>query len=231
MLLKFDVNKNLWYIENVNILKADRTLYSGVSVDVIKNLLTNKTIENYIERIDVGYLTDFNWNINDEEEIEQVDILEQKTNLNDYTDQVKLQIELKKGNITAEGTVDIQFTYDENYGWKISNLKTIKPFDYLLTQDINVDKNSLNQQLIGKRFSYKDYFFGNSWTIEEGEIKKLIIKKKTPLNYGETFVLTTDLELKSSEDTISGEVYIVFSLEDNEWKLEQIKRVNNFISK
>ncbi|SHJ47877.1 hypothetical protein [Tepidibacter formicigenes] len=229
----FNVYENKWNIDSIKMTKAEKKLLSGVGNNTIKNMLVYKSIPNYIQNIEYGDSWDYYWDIDNEKEIKKINIIEQNTDLNGYTDNVKAEIELEKENIRVKGIINLAFKYDESHGWKLEKIDTPKPFSFTLLKDMTNDIDTIKKDVVGNKFMYQGGFWGNYWIIEEGEIQNIQINKKTPFYYGNTIVLLTHLELKGSSETILGDVYIEYSLNSktNTWELKGITKVNNFEKK
>lgn len=225
-----DLYENKWHIDIVEINDASKELYAGVNTENIKSLLLYEQIPNYINGSDYEGEYSDNWYIEDLEEIANITVLDQNTDLSNKTDIKTVEIELEKDNIKAKGNINISFKYDEGRGWLLENIENTNDMEVTLVNDLDYDINQLKEHLIGNKFKYQGSFWGNYWTIEEGEINSIEIKNQFIQDYGNTLILITYLELEGGTDLILGDAIITYELDksDNTWKLENISRLNDF---
>lgn len=231
--LIYSLNNHSWNIEDIEVTNAERKLYAGISVDRLKELLTNRRIDDVLNIRFADEIKKYHWDIDEEDEIKDLEILEQDTNLKEYKDAVNAKLILEKGNLRVFCKVTTDCIYDSE-GWRINDFSvTGKSNTYELLSEPNINLDILSKDLVGMKFNYKGYIFGQSWNIEEGELQSADIIDKLPLDYGCTLKYLVNIELKGSKESISGDSFITYYYDqDTEtWKLKKIEKVNDFIVK
>lgn len=109
-------DKGGWMINRIRADKADQwetTLKAGVTPERIAQSLIGWSVRSESDT----------WNIT-ESDIISVNILEQKTDLDTKTDNVKFELELQSGPVMAKGTLDLQYIWTQSYpleNWGFTN--------------------------------------------------------------------------------------------------------------
>lgn len=227
--LAYSLFDHSWHIDNMEIASAKKKLYSGVDKEKLKELLVDQSIYNIIEIDFSDDIIEYDWEIDEESEIKELEIINQDTNLEENKDNIEANITLEKNNLKISTKISINCKY--NNGWKIEDvIAIISSADYKLLKEPNLDFDTLNKDLTGESFIYKGYYWGSSWTIEEGELQTANIIDKIPLDYGKNIKFLIDMELKGADKTINGKTFIIYYYDEdsNIWIFKDIEKVGDF---
>ncbi len=228
--LTYSIYNSSWDIDDIEVVNSTRKLHAGINKDILKELLTGITLYD-IMKVDFNNDTiEYDWDIDETNEIVSLDILEQSTNLDAYHDNVNVKITLKKDNIELSNNIIVDCIYDSE-GWYINDITVpIATKSYKLLEEYNISHEALSHDLVGKSFSYAGYFFWNTWNIEEDELQSANIIEKAPSNYGNSIKYLATIKLKGSDKTISGIVIITYEYNsiNNTCEITDIERVNDF---
>jgi len=229
--LTYSLYDYCWNINDIEVVNAERKLYAGISKEKLKELLADSTRIYDIMKINFNSdILEYNWNIDGYDEIKNLDILSQHTDLKEYKDDLKVKITLEKDNLKLSNNLDVGCIYSSS-GWKIEDI-TIPEAScaYSLLKEPTINLETLSKDLVGKNFTYSGNFFGDRWTIEEGELRTANIVDKLPLDYGNSIKYLVNIELKGSKTTINGNTFITYDYDkdNNSWEFRKIEKATDF---
>lgn len=217
-----NANQSKWWIQNVDVKEEHEKLVSGVSEQQIRQSLYNLNFGQWFDDNNISI------RINSDDEISALKVVSQDTQLDKFEDHVKLDLTLQKENAKIQGSLSIDYKFDNNYyGWTITDVKfdPIQQDSVTILEPLTLTKDDIKSILVGKSFYYYGY---SRWMIQENEIQSLDVINQTYNFIGNQTEIDVQVELSGSEELIEGVIAVYFSYYGDGWTLDNIQAPSSF---
>lgn len=207
-------------LESIKVDENSKILYKpikGISKSSIQESLYGQTIT--IKEND-------KWQIN-EDEIQSIKIIDQKTKLDENIDNVTFEITLKSITSKTKGKLNVVYNFEESE-WTLQTLDTKdeKDFKYEFIDEFKPSEtsNELDKDIAGQKI-YIPY--NKNYTIKKGDFKVGKISKKTISTKGKSIDYVFDYKFKKEAVTIEGEMNLNCYFKEGEgWLISEMKPIN-----
>ncbi len=215
-----------WYVDGYDFIEYKNTVVGGVNDSLVKNSL----VENRIYAPSDNYNENY-FRVDDISQISKLTIVNSNTKLEEKTDEVEVNIEVKKENIQLSGSLILIYRYYDDRGWALRDINTKNgaKFTVKMIKEFNVDIDKIKSDLIGQEISYYSGWYNTKrWTISSDNMKNVKFIESSYGDEGKQIDVLCEITLEDDDSIVYGNVTISYALENNSWTLQQTQRNGSF---
>ena len=160
--------------------------------------------------------------LSDGEVIDEIKIEDRDTNKNEKYDNVLCTVITEKNNISYEKEVNLTYQKYEK-DWELKDLSVNDSDAWIIKPLKGIGEKDIPSTLVAKEVDVE----GGVWRIEDGEVKKVSIKKQETDLKEKTDKITMEVVLDSGVEQAIGTVVAEYEFE-KEWKLDSVSEKGNF---
>lgn len=159
------------------------------------------------------------------EKVVDIEIKDRKTDKKAKSDQVICIVKTELDNVSYEKGYTLSYHKFDN-GWKMQSIIIGESADWVIKPLKGVNEEQIKNSLTYKTINVD----GELWTIEDGEISDIVIKKQdTDLDKGKDKV-TIKIKLNGEVEEVEGTIKAEYDF-DKKWELKDMEDENDFSSK
>lgn len=159
------------------------------------------------------------------EKVVDIEIKDRKTDKKTKSDQVICIVKTELDNVSYEKGYTLSYHKFDN-GWKMQSIIIGESADWVIKPLKGVNEEQIKNSLAYKTINVD----GELWTIEDGEISNIVIKKQdTDLDKGKDKV-TIKIKLNGEMEEVEGTIKAEYDF-DKKWELKDMEDENDFSSK
>ena len=205
----------LWQIENYEMFESEEKLIAGADEEYFEEMLTGTYFDDW-ENGDEDYIY-----INDPLQITSLEVIEQETDLENFTDHVVLALTLAFENMTVEGTLDLSCYYEQGYGWLLDDVVAVGDARKEIAQGFDFTEDDVRKDLYGVALSYS---FFRSVDIDENNLMAFSMDGVSYSEQGMYANVSVSLEVFDQDNIISGKATMTYALLEDGWQLSKMSR-------
>lgn len=160
--------------------------------------------------------------LSDGEVIDEIKIEDRDTNKKEKYDNVLCTVITEKNNISYEKEVNLTYQKYEK-DWELKDLSVNDSDAWIIKPLKGIGEKDIPSTLVAKEVDVE----GGVWRIEDGEVKKVSIKKQETDLKEKTDKITMEVVLDSGVEQAIGTVVAEYEFE-KEWKLDSVSEKGNF---
>ena len=154
--------------------------------------------------------------LSDGEVIDEVKIEDRDTNKKEKYDNVLCTVVTEKNNISYEKEVNLTYQKYEK-DWELKDLSVNDSDAWVVKPLKGIAEKDIPSTLVAEKVDVE----GETWNIEDGEVKKISIKKQETDLKEKTDKITMEIVLDSGVEQATGTVVAEYEFE-KEWKLDSV---------
>lgn len=163
--------------------------------------------------------------LSDGEVIDEVKIKDRDTNKKEKYDNVLCTVVTEKNNISYEKEVNLTYQKYEK-DWELKDLSVNDSDTWVVKPLKGIAEKDIPSTLVAEKVDVE----GETWNIEDGEVKKISIKKQETDLKEKTDKITMEIVLDSGVEQATGTVVAEYEFE-KEWKLDSVSEKGKFKTK
>lgn len=163
--------------------------------------------------------------LSDGEVIDEVKIEDRDTNKKEKYDNVLCTVVTEKNNISYEKEVNLTYQKYEK-DWELKDLSVNDSDAWVVKPLKGIAEKDIPSTLVAEKVDVE----GETWNIEDGEVKKISIKKQETDLKEKTDKITMEIVLDSGVEQATGTVVAEYEFE-KEWKLDSVSEKGKFKTK
>lgn len=205
----------LWQVEDYDVFESEETLIAGVDEEYLTEILTGIDIDDWTDSYEDGIY------ISDPLQIKSLEIKEQETDLENFSDHVVVGISLAYENMTVKGDLDLSCYYDQGYGWILDDFTAIGEATAEVLQAFDLSENEVRNDLY--RVTY-DYSFFKSVKIEENNLMEFKMEGISYSEQGMEANVAIDFNVFDRDKIIITKAIMQYELQEGEWLFMNISK-------
>ena len=214
-------DKTGWMLDDIDVESKDKwimTPLKGIEESTLSALLSGQVVN----------IDNEEWSIK-EENLLNIKIEEQQTNLEQKTDQVTISLTLDDKLERAEGKLEVLFTFDKE--WKYDSIISKDDFTVLMKEEyaFNISEKDLMAKVIETELPVGET--KQTISVEEQEISdfKIVVQKSE--SKGSRQIYQCSYYVNKPQATLEMESQIVYTYQDGEgWKGSKISTTSGIVS-